>query len=164
MTLQCMIKPFTWQYPCFIYSKDPYLLESPFPIIAGVSRQLFLKNSQDELDKDDRFVFDLERGEVYFDKESLEKIKFIEDIERCEKIKNNHCAFFNDAESHIFELDDGIVVPHHEKGLREELPSEFLEPEHAELHLYFSQFRKVISSSLVEPLLGSSTAVNTNFY
>lgn len=154
-----MIKPFSWQYPCFIYSKDPYLLESPFPIIAGVSRQLFLKNCQDDLRKEDRFVFDLDRGEVYYDRNSLKEIKFIEDPERCEKIKNNHHAFFNDAESHIFELDDGIVIPHREKGLREELPSEFLEPEHSELSSYFHNFRKALMTSLVVPLIENPTSV-----
>lgn len=72
-----MIKPLEWQYPYFVYSKDPYLLESPFPVIAGVSRQLFLKNFAETLEQTDMFAFDLDKGDVYFNETNLSTVKFI---------------------------------------------------------------------------------------
>lgn len=110
--------------------------------------------------KEDRFVFDLDRGEVYYDPEALKKVKFIEDSERCQKIKNNHHNFFNDANSHIFEIKESVVAPHCQKGLNEELPSDFLDPEHTELNAYFSHYSKLIGTSLILPLIDSSNAVS----
>lgn len=154
-----MIKPFKWQYPCFIYSKDPYLLESPFPYIACISRDSFLKHTKGDFEKHDRFVFDLERGEVYYSKEALEKVKFIEDPERCSKIMNSHIAYFNNAKSHIFECENGVIIPNQEVTSMEELPSNGRDANLKEIGIYFSQFAKMINTALVSPLIECIPAV-----
>ena len=156
----CLIKPFEWQFPCFIYSKDPYLLESPFPIIAGVSRQLFLKNCQEALDQEDRFVFDLDRGEVYANPTSLSKIKFFEDPERCSEIRNYHQATFNNAESHIFELDKGKIVPHSVKGLAEELPDDPENLDNDKIREYVLKYRSLLFTTLIDPISDSKISVS----
>lgn len=114
-----------------------------------MSKQLFLKNCQDDLIQSDRFVFDLDRGEVYLDVESLSKIKFIQDGKICQNIQKNHFMMFNDAKSHIFKCEDSLITSIASKGLDEELPSEFLEPDHDELVEYFSEFKKLIETTLV---------------
>ena len=101
----------------------------------------------------------MDRGEVYFNEDTLDEIKFIEDPERCAKIHNNHKSMFNDAQSHILEVEGGTIYPHSKKGLSEELPSDFLEPEHKEVGNYFLEFRKILNSTLVDPLTDSQAAV-----
>lgn len=159
----CLMKPFKWQYPCFVYSKDPYLLESPFPYIACISRNTFLSNTKGDFEKHDRFVFDLERGEVYYSKKTLEGVKFIEDPERCSKIMNSHRAIFNNAQSHIFECESGVVVPNHNPTVMEEMPSNSKNPEVKEISAYFDQFKKMIETALVNPLTDSKAAVKIFF-
>jgi hypothetical protein len=161
-----LIKPFNYPYPNFVYSKDANLLDSPFPIIAGVSRQLFLRNCQEELIQEDRFVFDLDRGEVYLDDKSLSKIKFIQDGEICRTIQKNHLTMFNDAASHIFNCED-CIISSNSKGFEEEMPNEFLEPDHDDLVEYFSSFKKMLGTTLIQPLLDSKAAVSylkSNFF
>lgn len=151
------MKPFKWQYPCFIYSKDPYLLESPFPYIACVSRNTFLSNTRGNFEKTDRFVFDLERGEVYYSKKALENVKFIEDPERCSKIMNSHRNIFNNARSHIFECESGVLVP--KSSMMEEIPTNTKNPDYKEISAYFEQFKGMIETALVNPLTDSAAAV-----
>lgn len=63
-----MIKPFSWEYPCVIFSKDEEILEAPFPIICGISRELYLKTEKAGVNQPDRVVFDLDKGEVVLPK------------------------------------------------------------------------------------------------
>lgn len=161
-----MIKPFKWQYPCFIYSKDPYLLESPFPYIACISRNTFLSNTDGNFEKNDRFVFDLERGEVYFSKKALETVKFIEDPERSSKIMHSHRSTFNNAKSHIFECESGVIVPNEDSTIMEEMSSNMKIPELKEIAAYFFQFKKMLETALVNPIADSKAAVSNflNFF
>ena len=133
-----MIKPFEWQYPYFVYSKDPYLLESPFPVIAGVSRQLFLKNFAETLEQSDMFAFDLDKGDVYFNEENLATVKFILCNKSYQKWMQLHKSMFNDSKSHIFKIEECQPKSILTQGLQEEPSSEFLEPEQDDLFLYFS--------------------------
>ena len=65
LTLFCMIKPFSWEYPAVVYSKDEELLEAPFPLICGISRELFLKTRCGETAAAaaGKYVFDLDKFE-----------------------------------------------------------------------------------------------------
>lgn len=148
-----MIKPFNWCYPTFIYSKDHYLLESPFPIIAGISRQVFIENSRGEHIKKDRISFDLDRGEVYISKETLQELKFLEDPERCSKICTIHRKLFNDAKSHILVNNNGILHYDDSPNKFEMLSNDLDSPDLKSVEIYFSNYLKLIGHTFVAPLL-----------
>lgn len=67
---------------------------------------------------------------------------------------------FNDAKSHIFKLENAVISSITNKGYDEELSSEFLEPDHDDLTDYFYQFKLLIETTLVSPLLESKAAVS----
>lgn len=51
-----------------IFSKDEEILEAPFPIICGISRELYIKTEKAGVNQPDRVVFDLDKGEVVLPK------------------------------------------------------------------------------------------------
>lgn len=51
-----------------IFSKDEELLEAPFPIMCGISRELYIKTEKAGVNEPDRIVFDLDKGEVVLPK------------------------------------------------------------------------------------------------
>lgn len=97
----CLIKPFKWQYPYFIYSKDQNLLETPFPVIIGISKNLFCKINE----SDDCYYFDLENCQLYFDEKLKDDVEFFHCDYTLKKIVEFHRKYFNCKMSKFYNLN-----------------------------------------------------------
>ena len=129
------------------------MLESPFPIIAGVSRQVFLNNCDGRLVKQDRISFDLDRGEVYVHKETLARMKFLKNSEKAAKVQTYHHRLFNDAPSHIFICNNGVLEFNTSANNLEVLSNDIDNPDEKSLSVYFSNYLKLLLETFALPVL-----------
>jgi hypothetical protein len=123
----------------FVYSQDEYLLDSPFPVLAGISKKLLGKILEKKKNLGDVFVFDFSKKEWHFEEDELGKVEFVPDGELLGKAKEKHKAIFNSEESHVLELD-GVKV-RKKKGGDEVIGDDLEEPSLDELKNFFEIFQ-----------------------
>lgn len=141
------------------YSKDEHLLEAPFPMICGISREMYIKTSLAFPDSTDRFVYDLDRAELSGSDEALKSLVMFRFKEKIAKLESFHSQYFNSAQSHCFELTtEGDIKDIRSEGLAEELSEEY-EPSEEHVLDYFDMFESLWRDTLITPLLEVKQAV-----
>ena len=149
-----MMKPFNWEYPALVYSKDEELLEAPFPLICGISREVYLKSIQGNEEIMDRYIFDLDKFEFVIKCKGdwLGGLAPFCYKEKRNKIQQMHIEHFNSASSHMIGLDSSErVVDMRDRQLAEEL-SEETDPEEKEVVDYVRMYQMMWEEVLVVPL------------
>lgn len=163
LTLFCLIKPFKWHYPYFIYSKDVNLLQTPFPVIIGISKNLFKKMLSAPY-SNDMFFFDVEMSQLYFNPKTSEKISFFNGS-GLKEFCSLHRRFLNHEESRFYEvvIETGAIEARKgeveaNKGIVEEIedPSKFFEE-------YFGIFRENFNEKVLSFLEHRFSRVRESF-
>lgn len=156
LSLFCMLKPFSWEYPAVVYSKDEELLEAPFPLICGISRELFVKSRVGEAAAAvaGRFVFDLDKSEfVLAPKDpAIARLACFDCRDRREKLERLHEQHFNNAKSHVLSFGpaDKLYDNRH-LCLAEELTDE-LAASDDDVQAYLAGFQALWQETIVSPL------------
>jgi len=135
--LLSMIRPFCWEYPLIIYSKDEHFLDSPFPLIAGISKELATNHLAE---KSDTVVFDLDKGEPQLPSPLIHTLTPPRLTSKLAKLIKFHREHFNSAASHLMALsvETSRLVPM--PGLREEQLPEETTPTTSQLVEYMKEW------------------------
>ena len=93
-----------WSYPSFVYSKDRYLLETPFPTIAGISQDLFKAMNKAGYDFSGMYIYHLDENKPKYNPVMFKDIKFIQNKQVIEKIDSAHTRIFVKGKSSLSKL------------------------------------------------------------